>query len=565
VRLRNAPCASGFGGGLTDGFYPPRAYREETVCFGKAREWDPENPSFTRWWVAQRFYTLSSGPDGRSSNPHLPLMQAHWQTEEGEMGLWAGLEWSGRWEVQFGSGSDPHFYFRGGPKVQNLVLDPGETIRLPRAHVGIYGGLGCSRQDGLNAIRRYVGEALVPDVEGLRPWPFLAYDHWFGIEERVSADTLRPQVDCAAELGLEYFVIDAGWYGGSSENFANGVGNWERVDEGKFPGGLEPFADYVRARGLRFGLWFEPERGRLGSDWVTQHPEWYWNAGSPVNFQLDLTQPAVQDHLIKVLSRWVERLDIRWLRWDCNQAQGPFWDKLDPSGKIQFAYLEGLYRVWDALLNRFPNLMIDNCAGGGTRIDFGTLRRSGTMVISDHAEDPHVCRIMQTGGARVFPANLMNSSIYVGENDGDEAVGPLELVSRMAGAVTLCGHIANWSPQQTSRVARYLDGYRSYRHLLMKDFYALAPYPRSEDDWDVVEFVDPETHEAVVLAYRMRGEHAARRVYPVRLDPAATYQIIDPFSARKLPLVTGQELLEKGLRLRLQPESALVRYLRPLR
>ncbi len=564
VKVKDAPYACGFGGGLTNGYYPPRAYRPEEVSFGKARPWEPDNPGFTRWWVAQRFYTLSSGPDGRSANPNLPLMLVGWQIPDGEVGLWAALEWSGRWEMQFGADRDWRFYFRGGPKVQNMVLEPGETIRLPRMHVGVYGGAAATRADGFNRIRRYVAEALVPDVEGRRPWPFIAYSHWFGIEEKVTAKILRPQVDRAAELGLEYFEIDAGWYGGSTENFANGVGNWERVDEDKFPGGLEPFAEYVRSKGMRFGLWFEPERGRLGSDWVTQHPDWYWNAGSPVNFHLNLTQRQVQDYLIQTLSTWIERLDIRWLRWDNNQAHGPFWDKIDPTGKIQFAYLEGLYRVFDTLLERFPNLMIDNCAGGGQRIDFGTLRRAGTMVISDHAEDPHICRIMQTAGSRVFPGNLMNSSIYVGERDGEALLGPLELISRMAGSITLCGHIAKWSRRQTRLVRKYLDGYRSFRHLLMKDFYALTPYPRSADDWDVVEFLDPTTGEAVIMAYRMRGDERIRTVTPKRLNPAKTYEVVDPFSTAKPRQMSGRTLMERGLRFVLAPDSAGVRHLRPV-
>jgi hypothetical protein len=237
-----------------------------------------------------------------------------------------------------------------------------------------------------------------------------------------------------------------------------------------------------------------------------------------------------------MLSTWTERLDIRWLRWDSNQAPGPTWDAVDPTGKVQFAYVHGLYRVFDELLARHPNLLIDNCAGGGQRIDFGTLRRAGTMVISDHAEDPHVCRIMQTAGARIFPANYMNSSIYIGPGDSvplgllapaaedesatevspthrvpghpkgaEEHVGPFELISRMTGSITLCGHIANWSRRHTRRMCRLLAGYRTFRHLLMKDFHALTEYPRGAEDWDVVQFIDPSTAEAVILAYRVRG------------------------------------------------------------
>ena len=435
----------------------------------------------------------SSEPGGRSSNPNLPLHAGRLEASRaGEVGLWAALEWSARW----------HAALRDRPRTggsssaadhgcRTWCSRPGESLPLPRVHVGAWGGRGATAEDGFNHLRRHVRDALAPDVMGQRPHPFVAYDHWFGIEQRLTEPLLRRQVDRAAELGLEYFVMDAGWYGGASENFANGVGNWERVDETKFPAGLEPLAGYVRSKGMHFGLWFEPERGRRGSDWVTQHPTWYWDIGNPVNLQLDLTQGEVQDGLIELVSAWIRRLDVRWLRLDFNQQPGPFWDRVDPTGKVQFAYVEGLYRVWDTLLARHPDLMIDNCASGGNRIDFGTLRRAGTMVISDHAEDPHVCRLMQTGGARVFPANYMNSSVYVGEHDGD-ACGPLELISRMGGSLTLCGHIAGWSAGHASRVRRLLDGYRAVRHVLMGDFYRLTTYPRSPDDWDVVQFLETE-------------------------------------------------------------------------
>ena len=290
-------------------------------------------------------------------------------------------------------------------------------------------------------------------------------------------------------------------------------------------------------------------------------PAWDTGGNSP---HLNLTLPAAQDGLIEMLSGWIERLDIRWLRWDNNQAPGPFWDAADATGKVQFAYTEGLYRVFDVLLSRHRELMIDNCAGGGNRVDFGTLRRSGTMVISDHAEDPHVCRIMQTGGARVLPGNYMNSSLYVGSEDAGRSATSLALMSRMAGAVTLSGHIANWTRKEARLVRRYVDGFKTYRHLLMKAFHALTPYPRAEADWDVVEFVDPHTTEAVILAYRVRGETSTMRVMPRGLDAARSYEVTDPFSSRKARPATGAEIAAKGMRLSLKPESGAVRHLRPV-
>ncbi len=514
---------------MTDGYYPPRAYREERVCFGLSREWEPQNASFTRWCVSKRIFRLANDENGWSSYPYIPLMLAGWQAGSDQMGLWAALEWSGRWELVFGTEKqDWLFVFKGGPRVKGLVLEPGESLRLPKVHLGVYGGPGGTAEDGLNSIRRYLAEVVSPDIEGGRPWPNIAYSTWDGIEENPTDEVVRRQVDRAAELGVEYFEIDAGWYGDANQHFADGVGNWERVDETKFPNGLEPISEYVRSKGIRFGLWFEPERARKGSDWLREHPDWFWDCGHPTDFHLNLTRADVQDGLVLMLSNWIDKLDIRWLRWDYNQPPGAFWDRVDPTGKVQFSYMEGLYRVRETLLSRFPNLNIENCASGGNRIDFGTLRHSCTMVISDHAEDPHICRLMQTGGARIFPANYMNSTFFIGADDGDGAVGPLELISRMSGSMSLSGHIANWSTEHTAQVERYLDGYRSFRHLLMKDFYALTPYPRSEADWDVAEFVNPENHEAVILAYRVRGQTRTQKFFPRRLDPLTTYQIKRP-------------------------------------
>ena len=564
VRTQNKPFAARVGGGLTDGFYPPRAYQVERVTFGKARDWDPEKASFTRWWIGKGIYRLANDEAGWSANPMLPLIVAGWEAEEGEAGLWASLEWSARWELAFGT-QKPDWLFAlwGGPRVKGLVLAPGETLALPKVHVGVFVGHSAHQADAFNSVRRYVRDAIAPDVEGQRPHALVAYHHWFGIEENLSETLLMKQADRAAELGAEYFEVDAAWFAGGVSNFADGVGNWERVDAAKFPIGLEPLADYVRAKGMRFGLWFEPERARKGSDWLTQHPAWYWDVGNPVNFMLDLTRTEVQDALIKMLSQWIARLDIRWLRWDHNHPLGQSWDKVDPTGKVQFAYVAGVYRVRRELIGRFPNLLIENCAGGGNRIDFGILRSSASQVISDHPEDPHVCRIMQTGGARALPANYTNSSFYVGPADPERAIGPLELMSRMAGSISLSGYIANWSEQQAAQVKHYLDGYRTFRHLLIQDFYPLAPYPRDETGWDVVEFVDPATGEAVVLAYRVRGDTQRQQVRPVKLLAERRYRAIDPVGGRKLRSETGAALMAKGLRVSLEPDSAAIIHLRP--
>ena len=565
VRVKDRLQVLTIGGGTTHGYYPTAAYREERLTFGKPLQWEDPEPTFTRYWVAQRIFKISSGEKSLSSVDKWPVFLTGWDGEAGFVGFWTALVWSGRYEIELSGGSDWAFGLRGGPIVKEMVLEPGETVRLPDVHIGVYGGSDATIEDGANSVRRQLAEVIAPDVQGKRPWPYVAYHHWFGIEERINAEIAMQQIDTAAELGLEFLEIDAAWFGAASGKFYEGIGNWERVDEVKFPNGLEPVAEYAKSKGIGFGLWFEPERVRFDSDWATEHADFFWSAAAPTYKHLNLTRKDAQDALIEMLSNWITKLDIRWLRWDYNVGNGPsdWWDPVDPTGKLQFAYFEGLYRVWDTLLDRHPNLMFDNCAGGGRRSDFGTSMRAATMVISDHAEDPHVCRNMQIGAARFIPGNWANSSIYCNDVDPDEYVDHLALTSRMAGAISLSGWISHWSEKQKKFVKRYLDAFKTYRHLLMKDFHRLTPYPRTPDDWDVVEFLDPATGEAVVLGYRVEGPDTTRVVKPVRLDAEKTYRVVDPFTGAKEISVSGADLMAKGMSYELKEHDSAIRHLIP--
>ena len=165
--------------------------------------------------------------------------------------------------------------------------------------------------------------------------------------------------------------------------------------------------------------------------------------------------------------------------------------------------------------------------------------------------------------ARPITATFPIERLILAPDDPDQAIGPLELVSRMAGSMSLSGHIANWPAAKAALVKRYLDGYRSFRHLLMQDFHALTPYPTTDGDWDVVQFVDPQSGEAVVLAYRYRGQ-VGEQVIPVgHLLSEGRYQVLDPFHNRPPEVVSAAVLRSRGLSIVLGPDSAAVYHLAP--
>jgi alpha-galactosidase len=173
---------------------------------------------------------------------------------------------------------------------------------------------------------------------------------------------------------------------------------------------------------MDFGLWFEPERATEGTHFHREHPEWFapcntW--GQEGYYHLNLAIREAQDYVIELVGGWIKRLDLRWSLWDYNFQPELFWNAVDPTLKVQFGYMEGLYRVLDTLMNEHPNWMLEQCAGGGKRTDIGIIKRAHTIWFSDQTFDQSMCRYMQARANRFLPGHLLNSSVAVQLAGGD--------------------------------------------------------------------------------------------------------------------------------------------------
>jgi len=310
------------------------------------------------------------------------------------------LEWSGGWAVRFDRAPDGQLVIRGGIEGVDLALAPGASVPLAGALLGFYQG---DLIAGGTALRRCLRARYLPPLDGRRPLPPVSYDHWFQFQLRFDEEVLRRQADAAAALGIEYFVVDAGWYAGcvaaeeGGLGFQAGVGNWTDVDPARFPRGIRPFADYVRSKGMRFGLWFEPERVASGSRLAREHPDWLipWPADADRRLEfappmwnhperyalLDFGRAAVREWVCALFDRLVPEWGLEWIRWDFNIQPRFHWEMADAPGRRgehQLAHVAGLYAVLDHVRRAHPGLLIEGCASGGRRIDLGTLRRSHT-------------------------------------------------------------------------------------------------------------------------------------------------------------------------------------------
>ncbi len=517
-------------GGSSEAVYPPKAYQTNEIR-GKD-------------------ILIESHPGGRSSNLHLPfLISLSPESESGE-GLFCAMEWSGTWYMTLRQLDKARNVLSAGVKIKDMELKTGESLSIPVIHLGFFRG---GEEGGTNALRRYLYENVCPYYNGAPVLPKVSYDHWFGIANNLSFDLLKKQASRASELGTEVFVVDAGWF---RDGFPNGVGNWNLVDNEKFPDGLEPLAEYVSSLGMDFGLWFEIERANPGTQAISEHPDWFVLPEESKNNRahLNLAIKDAQDWAIETIGYWIKRLNLKWSRWDYNIDPMPFWNAVDPSGKIQFEYFKGLYRVLDTLMSEYPEWMIESCASGGRRIDTGTMKRAHTYWFSDHSENPAITRYMQARANRFMPGHLLNSSIMVKMGQGDEGFNDAAILSRMLGKMAFDGDIASWSPTLTSRAAEWVGVFKSIRYLLVQDFYQLLPMPVTKNDWDAVQFISYSGKNSIVFVFS--GSISGEKTLKLRgLRQNRKYNAVcKPY--KTTISCTGEDLMNKGLTVKMAGNSA---------
>jgi alpha-galactosidase len=523
-----------------------QALGEATIESGLRSTWD-ESP-----WFA-----LSAGSDG---------------------GIFAGLRYSGRWRADArcdGRVTTLDFAPVGIAK----ALEPGEIWQSPALFFGVFEG----DLDEAAAVQHdYHRQVLSPPLPGDFPW--VQYNTWFSYLTDFDESRLKKEVDIAAELGIEIFYVDAGWYLGNQANdwhFAGGLGNW-RENRDKFPGGIKEFADYVRGKGLRFGIWVEPERvdlrtattGSWHTSWLLRNDGRYSGPDFPQDTEtawLCYGDARAQDWAIGWISDLVESLGVEWLKWDSN-----YWDVCnDPdhghgAGDGEEAQLAGVYRVWDELRERFPDLIIENCAGGGTRMDFEMAAHSHVAWVDDASEPTARNRFHLEGASYLFPPVALNSWVTESRQENlngrnlPEPVTRGIVRSRMLGALGFSCRMVEWLPETKRVIAESIAEYKTFRHLL-KDGYVshllpqatlINPLLLSPQVWEAIQFRSKDASEAVILAFRNISPDDSLVIYPKRIQPDAAYWVTDDDSFDQT--TTGKDLMENGLRVAIAPLTSVL-------
>ncbi|MDQ4085841.1 MAG: alpha-galactosidase [Actinomycetota bacterium] len=353
-----------------------------------------------------------------------------------------------------------------------VVLAPGEEYTTPWLYA-VWSGHGL---DGLSAalhqhLRGREHHPSSPRPVVLNTWEAVYFDH--------DLDRLRALADVAAEVGVERFVLDDGWFRRRRSD-DRGLGDWY-VDEHVWPAGLEPLIEHVTGRGMQFGLWVEPEMVSLDSDLARAHPDWVLRArdDDPPSWRnqqvLDMANPDAYAYILERLTDLLREHDIAFLKWDHNRD---LVDTLHDGGPAVHAQTSAVYRLLDELRGAFPRVEIESCSSGGARVDLGILQRTDRVWASD-CNDALERQLIQRWTGLLLPPELVGS--HVGPPTAHTTGRTASLAFRAATA--LFGHFGiEWditatTPAQRAELARWIDLYKQERSLLHHGTTVRADHP----------------------------------------------------------------------------------------
>ncbi len=485
---------------------------------------------------------------GRSSSQVMPFFNV----EGADAGIIAAIGWSGEWAADFSADAQLQPSFKAGMARTHLALLPGETIRAPRMCLLFYQG---DAVRGQNLWRQFILAHHRPKVAGKPLVLPVTCGNWGGTRTEVHLDNIEKIIQNHLPIG--FYWIDADWFG--QGGWPGNTGNWE-VKKDLYPNGFKPISDALRKSGRELMLWFEPERVYKGTTWQKEHPEWLLGNGGD-NYLFNLANPAARKFLTDFISARVDEFGLGCYRQDFNIDPLTFWqaaDAPDRQGSTEIHYIEGLYAFWDELLARHPNLVIDNCASGGRRLDLETLGRATPFWRTDAPRDPIAHQCHGYGLLSWVPLNAGSQ---------DHASDDYDFRSSMSSSLCLNWWITGDAPAERipsdfpfAWAKKTLEQYLQFRDLFYGDYYPLMSYSQSADPWAAYQLDKSDGSRGLVVALRRPQSPYVSANFPLHgLTEDATYRLTNLDTNQK-QTVRGQQLLKEGVPVEIanRPGSALI-------
>lgn len=406
---------------------------------------------------------------GISTHHHNPFFVLDHQASETNGEVYFGvLKLSGNFQTII----EPRPY--GGTLVQMgisshdcvISLQPGEEFMAPSMLVGY-------TNSGFEAMTHAMNDFAKQHVlrDGVRP---VLYNSWEATEFDVHCDEQIALAKKAKEMGVELFVIDDGWFG-QRHSDADGLGDWY-VNTDKFPEGLTPLISAVKEMGMMFGIWIEPEMVNPPTQLLKDHPDWIYHFENRMNdtsrnqMVLNVTLPEVQEFIFNMIDDLLANYEIDYIKWDANRPIS----QTGISRDMWYRHIEAVYDIARRVKEKYPNLLLEACASGGGRVDYGMLDSFDDFWTSDNTDAYDRLTIQRTY-SYVYPIKAMRAWVTDANN---RSTIPLtfKFHSAMMGTLGMGCNILKFTEEEMELSRQLIEEYKEIRHIIQDgDFYRLNP------------------------------------------------------------------------------------------
>ncbi|CEJ57078.1 Putative Alpha-galactosidase C [Penicillium brasilianum] len=476
----------------------------------------------------------STGYSSHLHNPFLALVDPT-ATESSGQAWGFSLVYTGSFSVDIEKGSQGFTRALLGlnPNQLSWNLGPGETITTPEC-VSVYS------QNGVGGMSRLFHglyrNHLIKSKFAMKDRPVLL-NSWEGLGFDYNDSTIYNLAQESADLGIKLFVLDDGWFGDKYPRLSDnaGLGDWVPNPE-RFPDGLDHAVTSITAlkaantsTELRFGLWFEPEMVNPNSSLYREHPDWALHAGSYPRTErrnqlvLNVALPEVQDFIIQSVSSILSSAEITYVKWDNNRGIHEM-----PSPSTDHEYMLGMYRVFNNLTTRFPDVLWEGCASGGGRFDPGVLQYFPQIWTSDDTDAVERITI-QMGTSLVYPPSAMGAHLSAVPNQQTGRTLPVAFrghVAMMGGSFGLELDPAEIPSDDKAALPGLISLAEKVNPIILTgDMYRLS-LPE-DSNWPAVQFISQDGSQAVLFYFQIDPNinHALPWIKLQGLDPEAVYSV----------------------------------------
>lgn len=380
-------------------------------------------------------------------------------------------------------------------------LDMGEAFQVPEV-VLTYSGRGLAKlsQNLHDCFRTHLCRGKYRDCA--RP---VLLNSWEASYFDFDAETIYQLAVQAADLGMEMLVMDDGWFGKRNDD-NRGLGDWY-VNTEKLGESLDSLIQRINELGLKFGIWLEPESVNEDSDLFRAHPDWALTIPGrrPVRGRnqlvLDFSRKEVVDHIFEQICKLLDMGNIEYVKWDLNRSLCDCYSQNQAEqGRVMHDYMLGLYDFLERLLQRYPDLLLEGCSGGGGRFDAGMLYYSPQIWCSDNSDAINRIKI-QYGTSFGYPVSAVGAHVSAVPNHQTGRMTPFHTrgVTAMAGTFGYELDPQKLSEEEKAQIREQIKEYKQYAHLIQNGLYyrLTNPHVQEAGAW---EFISKDASEVLVSA-----------------------------------------------------------------